>query len=121
MASSVVYSSEVEKQARAAIKALAKTPKGLPLQALIQALKTDIEAARQSGYTLEEIAKTLSANGAPIKANTLKQYLKEEQEAAPKVKQPLQDVAAKKASGAVTTLPPPSVPDAIHQSGVLSS
>lgn len=97
MASSVVYSAEVEKQARAAIKALAKTPKGLPLQALIQALKTDIEAARQSGYTLAEIAKTLSANGAPIKANTLKQYLKEAQEPAPQVKQPPEALAAKKA------------------------
>ena len=52
-------------------------PKGLNLQELIQVLKTDINAARDAGYTLAEIASTLLASGVEIKENTLKQYLRE--------------------------------------------
>ncbi len=74
-----VYSVETEKKARSTLKGLTKKPKpkGLTLQELIQVLKTDINAARDAGYTLAEIASTLSASGVEIKENTLKQYLRE--------------------------------------------
>ena len=74
-----MYFPEAEKKVRSTLKGLTKNPKpkGLTLQELIQVLKTDINAARDAGYTLAEIANTLSASVVEIKENTLKQYLRE--------------------------------------------
>jgi len=72
-----LYSSDIEKKVKSAIGDLPKKPKGLSLEALIRSMKAEIEAAKKAGYSLDDIAKVITDNGAAIKANTLKQYLSE--------------------------------------------
>jgi len=73
----LVYSSDTKEEIKSALKGLTDKPqpKSMSLQALIQSLKTDINAAKKAGYTLDEIVKTLSDNRVEIAANTLKRYL----------------------------------------------
>lgn len=71
------YPEKVADQIGSKLDHLAQNPKGLQVKELVARLQPKIEAAQESGYTLEDIVGVFKAEGVSITLNTLKQYLRE--------------------------------------------
>ena len=71
------YPESVADQLGSKLDHLAQNPKGLQVRELVSRMKSRIEAAQASGYTLDDIANVFKAEGVDLTLNTLKQYLRE--------------------------------------------
>lgn len=71
------YPESVASQLGSKLDHLAQNPKGLQVRELVSRMKSRIEAAQASGYTLDDIANVFKAEGVDLTLNTLKQYLRE--------------------------------------------
>jgi len=71
------YPESVADQLGSKLDYLAQNPKGLQVKELVSRMKSRIEAAQASGYTLDDIANVFKAEGVDLTLNTLKQYLRE--------------------------------------------
>lgn len=71
------YPESIADQLGSKLDHLAQNPKGLQVKELVFRMKSKIEAAQASGYTLDDIVKVFEAEGVALTLNTLKQYLRE--------------------------------------------
>ncbi|MEP0872793.1 hypothetical protein NDA01_23520 [Trichocoleus desertorum AS-A10] len=72
-----IYPESTANQLSSKLEHLAQNPKGLQVKELVFRLRPKIEAAQESGYTLEDIANLFKAEGVDLTLNTLKRYLQE--------------------------------------------
>ncbi len=72
-----IYPESTANQLSSKLEHLAQNPKGLQVKELVFRLRPKIEAAQESGYTLEDIVNVFKAEGVDLTLNTLKRYLQE--------------------------------------------
>ncbi|MEP0874051.1 hypothetical protein NDA01_30580 [Trichocoleus desertorum AS-A10] len=80
-----IYPESTANQLSSKLEHLAQNPKGLQVKELVFRLRLKIEAAQESGYTLEDIANVFKAEGVDLTLNTLKRYLQESRALNPKL------------------------------------
>ncbi|MBD2121026.1 hypothetical protein [Trichocoleus sp. FACHB-262] len=72
-----IYPESTANQLSSKLEHLVQNPKGLQVKELVFRLRPKIEAAQESGYTLEDIVNVFKAEGVDLTLNTLKRYLQE--------------------------------------------
>lgn len=73
-------------KARGVLRQMAKerkNPATLSVREAVSAMQKDIRAALEAGYTIREVARSLSEAGVKVSATTLKQYLRQNRPAVP--------------------------------------
>ena len=107
-----IYPESTANQLGSKLEHLAQNPKGLQVQELVFRLRPKIEAAQESGYTLEDIVNVFKAEDVDLTLNTLKRYLQESRVSSPQADLPIIPTLASKPAKAKKTnsLPVPSSP-----------
>ena len=84
-----IYPESTANQLGSKLEHLAQNPKGLQVKELVFRLRPKIEAAQESGYTLEDIVNVFKVEGVDLTLNTLKRYLQESRALNPQADLPL--------------------------------